>query len=49
MHLARMEASTALEGFLERMPNLRRDEDAEPPRMAGVTFRSPATVPLIWT
>ena len=48
-HLARMEASTALEGFLRRMPNLRRDEDSEPPRITGIAFRSPATVPVIWT
>jgi cytochrome P450 len=48
MHLARMETMIALEGLLERMPNLRRDPDAEPPRMRGIAFRSPATVPLIW-
>jgi cytochrome P450 len=48
MHLARMEASTALTGFLDRVPRLRRDESKPPPVITGIAFRSPATVHLRW-
>jgi cytochrome P450 len=48
MHLARMEASAALTGFLDRMPRLRRDPSAPAPVISGIAFRSPAVVPLIW-
>jgi len=48
MHLARMEASTALSGFLDRMPRLRRDDTQPAPNISGIAFRSPATVPLVW-
>jgi len=40
-HLARLEARTALETVLDRLPNLRLDPDAEPPRILGLAFRSP--------
>jgi cytochrome P450 len=49
MHLARLETMVALESFLDRMPNLRRDDTAEPPRIGGIAFRSPASVPLIYS
>ena len=49
MHLARMEASAALNGFLDRMPKLRRDPAQPAPRISGIAFRSPAAVPLAWT
>jgi cytochrome P450 len=41
MHLARMESRVALGAVLERLPNLRLDDDAPPPRMVGSLFRSP--------
>jgi len=40
-HLAKMEARTALGAVLDRLPGLRLDPDAEPPRITGLAFRSP--------
>src|SRR2546428_11452481 len=40
-HLAKMEARTALNAVLDRLPELRLDPDAEPPRITGLAFRSP--------
>jgi cytochrome P450 len=40
-HLAKLEARTALTAVLERLPRLRLDPDAEPPRITGLAFRSP--------
>jgi cytochrome P450 len=41
MHLARMETAVALNAVLDRLPNLRIDEDYEPPFVQGTAFRSP--------
>jgi cytochrome P450 len=46
MHLARMESRVALRAVLERLPNLRLDDDAPPARMVGALFRSPASLPV---
>jgi cytochrome P450 len=48
MHLARMETRVALDAVLERLPNLRLDPDAEPPRIIGTAFRSPTTLPVLF-
>ncbi len=40
-HLAKMEARTALGAVLDRLPELRLDPDADPPRITGLAFRSP--------
>ena len=40
MHLARLEAHTALELLLERLPRLRLDP-ARPPEIRGLVFRKP--------
>ena len=45
-HLAKMEARTALEALLDRLPALRLDPDAPPPRITGLAFRSPQTLPV---
>jgi len=36
-----MEARTALEAVLDRLPGLCLDPDAEAPRITGLAFRSP--------
>jgi len=40
-HLARMEVRIALNAMLDRLPGLRLDPDAPPPRILGLAFRAP--------
>ncbi|HWB66504.1 MAG TPA: cytochrome P450 [Mycobacteriales bacterium] len=46
MHLARMETAVAIGALLRRLPDLRLDPEAAPPRITGVAFRSPAALPV---
>ena len=46
MHLARMEATVAINALLDRLPGLRLDPSAPPPRVVGMAFRSPAALPV---
>ena len=48
MHLARLEAHTALELLLERLPRLRLDP-ARPPEIRGLVFRKPPDLHVLWT
>jgi len=48
MHLARLEAHTALAMLLERLPRLRLDP-ARPPEIRGLVFRKPPELRAIWT
>src|SRR4051794_6547033 len=48
MPLARMEPRVALNSLLDRLPALRLAPDADPPRIAGVAFRSPASIPVLF-
>ncbi len=43
-HLARMEVRIALEAMLDRLPRLRLDPAADPPRILGLAFRGPKRV-----
>ena len=49
MHLARMEATVAINALLDRLPDLRLDSSAPTPHVVGVAFRSPATLPVEFT
>jgi len=49
MHLARMEATVALNALLDRLPDLRLDPRAPAPHVVGVAFRSPAALPVQFT
>jgi cytochrome P450 len=49
MHLARMESAVAIRMLLERLPDLRLDPDAEQPKITGVAFRSPGSLPVVFT
>jgi cytochrome P450 len=49
MHLARMEATVAINALLDRLPDLRLDSSAAPPQVVGVAFRSPAALPVEFT
>lgn len=49
MHLARMEMRIALELLFERLPDLRLDPAAEDVHITGMIFRSPRTLPVVFT
>jgi cytochrome P450 len=49
MHLARMEATVAINALLDRLPDLRLDPSAPPPQIVGMAFRSPAALPVTFT
>jgi cytochrome P450 len=48
MHLARMEIRTAMDGILDRLPNLRLDPDRPKPWVTGLLFRMPTAVPVVF-
>jgi cytochrome P450 len=48
MHLARLEAHTALELLLERLPRLRLDP-ARPAEVRGLIFRKPPELRVLWS
>jgi cytochrome P450 len=48
MHLARLEAHTALELLLERLPGLRLDP-AHPAEVRGLVFRKPPELRVLWS
>ena len=48
MHLARLEAHTALALLLERLPRLRLDP-ARPPEIRGLVFRKPPELRVLWS
>jgi cytochrome P450 len=48
MHLARMETRVVIDAVLDRLPNLRLDPDAEDVHVTGLTFRAPATLPVVF-
>jgi len=48
MHLARLEAHTAVARVLERLPDLRLDPD-DPPAARGLVFRKPGALRVRWT
>ena len=47
MHLARLEAVTALTALLSRLPDLRLEPTSPPPH--GLVFRKPIAVDVTWT
>jgi cytochrome P450 len=49
MHLARLEAHTAINRLLERLPDLRLDPEAGPPTVTGLVFRKVGHLCATWT
>lgn len=47
-NLARAEIVTAISALVDRLPDLRLDPDAEPPRIIGLYERGPTAVPAAW-
>ncbi len=48
MHLARLELRVGLDLILDRLPNLRLDPDQTPPVIAGLAFRGPLSLPVLF-
>jgi cytochrome P450 len=48
MHLARLELRVGITTVLEKLPNLRLDPDAPEPRVEGIPFRSPPSLPVVF-
>jgi cytochrome P450 len=49
MHLARLEANAAVSAALRVLPDLRLDPSRSPPTMAGIVFRKPDRLDVVWT
>jgi cytochrome P450 len=45
-HVARAEMTVAINALLDRLPNLRLDPDAEPPRFIGFYERGATAIPV---
>ena len=48
MHLARLEAHTAVGRVLDRLPGLRLDPGRPPPASRGLVFRKPPALHVVW-
>jgi cytochrome P450 len=48
MHVARAEMATGIGALLDRLPDLRLDPDAEPPRIIGMYERGPNEINVVW-
>ena len=48
MHVARAEISSGVGALLDRLPNLRLDPDAEPPRFIGMYERGVTEIPVVF-
>jgi cytochrome P450 len=48
MHVARAEMSVGIGALLDRLPNLRLDPEAEPPRLIGMYERGATEIPVVF-
>jgi cytochrome P450 len=48
MHVARAEMNVGINALLDRLPNLRLDPDAEPPRYIGFYERGATAIPVVF-
>ncbi len=48
MHVARAEMSVGISALLDRLPNLRLDPDAEPPKFVGFYERGSSAIPVVF-
>jgi len=48
MHVARAEMMVGISALLDRLPNLRLDPDAEPPRIIGMYERGATEIPVLF-
>ena len=48
MHVARAEMTVGISALLDRLPNLRLDPDAEPPKLIGFYERGVTEIPVVF-
>ena len=48
MHVARAQMQVGIGALLDRLPNLRLDPDAEPPRFIGMYHRGMTALPVLF-
>jgi cytochrome P450 len=48
MHVARAEMLTGINALLDRLPNLRLDPAAPPPRLVGFYERGATAIPVVF-
>jgi cytochrome P450 len=48
MHVARAEMTVGIGALLDRLPGLRLDPEAEPPRIIGLYERGATAIPVVW-
>jgi len=48
MHVARAEMTVGINAILDRLPNLRLDPDADPPRIIGMYERAATEIPVVF-
>jgi cytochrome P450 len=48
MHVARAEMAVGINALFDRLPNLRLDPDAEPPRYIGMYERGATAIPVVF-
>jgi cytochrome P450 len=49
MHLARMESRVAINTLFDRLGPFKLDPEAEPPHIEGLAFRSPLSLPVVFS
>ncbi|HEY1831524.1 MAG TPA: cytochrome P450 [Acidimicrobiales bacterium] len=49
MHLARMESRVAINTLFDRLGRFTLDPDADPPHIEGMAFRSPLSLPVVFS
>jgi cytochrome P450 len=48
LNLARVEMRAMLDAVVDVLPNVRLDEQAPPPAITGIAYRSPSALPVVW-
>jgi cytochrome P450 len=48
MHVARAEMTVGINALFDRLPQLRLDPDAEPPRYIGMYERGATAIPVVF-
>ena len=49
MHLARLETRVVVNAVLDRLDDIRLDPEGDDPHIRGMVFRSPTSLPVLFT